>query len=491
MKTLILNAPWSQKGLYGVRAGSRWPHLEPCDTSDYMPFPMFMAYAAAVLERARKQVVVVDACAERINDEETLSRIAQTAPDLVVLETATPTIDIDLAFASKIKHNHPNTLIAFCGPHALMIEPEFLAQNEPVNFILRGEYEMILCDLVEELEQGGDCADIKGVVYRISDGKVHDNGPRPLLRDIDSLPWPARHLFPMQLYNDRPGRIPAPSLQMWASRGCPYQCVFCVWPQVMYGGSRYRARNPVDVIDELEYCLKKWPFKSFYFDDDTFNVGKERIIRLSREIKSRDIGQPWSVMARADLVDREVLKEMKDAGLVSLKYGMESGVQELIDASGKNLQIEQVEKAVEISKELGIEVHLTFTFGLPGETKETISRTIQKAIELDPFSVQFSIATPFPGTAYYADLMRKGHILTNNWEEYSGSTGAVHRTDELGKQDLDNALQEACSAWDLHRLLSRNRWAGLLKQSILHPRQAVSTLYRLLHFRIKNGITRA
>jgi radical SAM superfamily enzyme YgiQ (UPF0313 family) len=454
-----------------------------------MPFPFFMAYAAAVLERAGKPVAVVDACAERLNDEECLSRIGQAAPDLVILETATPTIDIDLTFAAKIKHGHPKMQIAFCGPHALMLEPRFLEQNEHVNFIFRGEYEMILYELVESLERGGDSAGIKGVVYRNSDGKVHDNGPRPLLKDIDSLPWPARHLFPMKLYNDRPGGIPAPSLQMWASRGCPYQCVFCVWPQVMYGGNRYRARNPVDVVDELEHCLKRWPFKSFYFDDDTFNVGKERIIRLSREIRSRNIVQPWSVMARADLVDREVLQEMKDAGLVSLKYGMESGVQELIDATGKNLRIEQVEKAVEISKELGIEVHLTFTFGLPGETKETVSRTIQKAIDLDPFSVQFSIATPFPGTAYYAELLNKGYILTDKWEEYSGSTGAVHRTDDLGKHELDKALQEACSAWDLHRLVSRDRWAGLLWQGILHPRRAASTLYRLAKFRIKNGIS--
>jgi radical SAM superfamily enzyme YgiQ (UPF0313 family) len=252
----------------------------------------------------------------------------------------------------------------------------------------------------------------------------------------------------------------------------------------MYGGNRYRARNPVDVVDELEYCIKTWPFKSFYFDDDTFNVGKERIIRLAREISSRGISLPWSVMARADLVDRELLTEMKRAGLVSLKYGMESGDQTLIDASGKNLRIEQVENAVRISKELDIEVHLTFTLGLPGETRETIKRTIQKAIELDPFSVQFSIATPFPGTAYHADLAKKGHILSANWEEYSGSTGAVHRTDALDKLDLDEALREACAAWDMHRFMSRERWPRLAWQGILHPRRAIFTLYRLAQYRL-------
>jgi radical SAM superfamily enzyme YgiQ (UPF0313 family) len=487
MKTLLINPPWSKKGMYGVRAGSRWPHLEPSETTDYMPFPFFMAYAVAVLERAQKSVAVIDACAEKADDSTCLERIASLAPDLIVLETATPTIDIDLAFARKVRERQPCALIAFCGPHAPMLEPSFLRANPEVDFAFRGEYEMILLDLVESLESGADKRSIAGLLFRGPGGEVADNGPRPLLKDIDSLPWPARHLFPMEQYNDRPGGIPSPSLQMWASRGCPFQCVFCVWPQVMYGGNRYRARNPADVADELEFCLKKWPFKSFYFDDDTFNIGKERIIRLCREIRSRKISLPWSVMARADLVDRELLSEMKQAGLVSLKYGMESGVQDLIDASGKGLRIEQVEHAVKISKELDIEVHLTFTFGLPGETRETIKRTIEKAIELDPFSVQFSIATPFPGTVYHADLTEKGHILTAEWEQYSGSTGAVHRTDALDKADLDEALQEACAAWDMHRFSSRNRWPHLAWQGILHPRRALFTLYRLAQYRLTRG----
>ena len=426
MKTILVNPPWATEGFYGVRAGSRWPHLESCDSSDYMPFPFFMAYAAAVLERADKSVMVVDACAEKLDDKTCFARIEQFAPDLVVIETATPTVVMDLEFARRLKQELRIDRVALCGPHALMLEPGFLEANPPVDFVLRGEYEGILLDLVDSIEKDGDLTTIQGLIYRGADGIVRDTGPRALLENIDSLPWPARHLFNMSLYSDRPGSIPLPSLQMWASRGCPYQCVFCVWPQIMYGGNRYRARNPVDVVNELERCLNRWPFKSFYFDDDTFNIGKQRIKALSKEIKARKIGLPWGAMARADHVDREILQAMKDAGLVSIKYGMESGVQQLIDASGKNLKIEDVERAVNLSKELGIQVHLTFTFGLPGETKETIKRTIQKAIEINPFSVQFSIATPFPGTVYFLSLKEKGYVLSENWEEYSGSTGAVH-----------------------------------------------------------------
>jgi len=485
MKTLILNAPWAAGNFYGVRAGSRWPHLEESAATDYMPFPFFMGYAAAVLERAGKPVEIIDACAERLSDDSCLSRIKQTAPDLIAMESSTPTTEIDIAFARKLKEHFPNSLVAFCGANAMVCDPGFMRDLADVDFVFRGEYEMILLELVEALEKGDGFNRIKGLMFRKPEGKIEDNGPRPLLRDIDSLPWPARHLFKMHLYSDRPGGIPLPSLQLWSSRGCPFTCIFCVWPQIMYGGNRYRPRNPTDVVDELEYCLKKWPFKSFYFDDDTFNVGKERILALTREIRTRKINLPWAVMARADLVDREILSAMKEAGMVAIKYGMESGVQELIDASGKRLQIEDVEKALRLSKELGIEVHLTFTFGLPGETKETVKQTIRKAIEMDPFSVQFSIATPFPGTEYFRALKVKGHILSEKWEQYSGSTGAVHRTDALSKDDLDDALCEAQAAWNLHRLTRSQRFPALILESMKHPVRAFAALQKVLQYHIR------
>lgn len=487
MKTLLINPPWSREGFYGVRAGSRWPHLENCSTTGYMPFPFFMAYAAAVLERAEKPVFVIDACAERLNDETCFTRMRDFGPDLVVIETSTPTIEIDLGFAARVKERLQGVRTAFCGAHAPMQSSEFLEEHAQIDYIMRGEYEMILLELVQALEVNGDLSPIQGLFYRNDNGNVMDNGLRPLLKDIDSLPWPARHLFPMELYDDRPGEIPLPSLQMWASRGCPFQCIFCVWPQVMYGGTTYRTRDPEDVADEIDYCVKKWGFKSFYFDDDTFNIGKNRIIRLCDEIRKRGLILPWGVMARADLVDREVLKAMKDAGLVSIKYGMESGVQELIDASGKKLKVEQVEEAVRISKELGIEVHLTFTFGLPGETRETIRRTLKKAKEIDPFSVQFSIATPFPGTVHHRKLEEKGYILPVHWEDYSGSTGAVHRTDALTAEELNQALAEAYSEWDLHRLASVRHWPILLKNSLIHPGGSISRLFALVRHKVASN----
>jgi radical SAM superfamily enzyme YgiQ (UPF0313 family) len=485
LKTLLLNAPWSKDGCYGVRAGSRWPHLEDATTSGYMPFPFFMAYAAATLQRAGRAVTVIDACAEKLSGADCLERIRGASPDLVAMETATPTIDIDLAFASEVKKALGDIPIAFCGPHAPMLSADFLERNRQVDFVMQGEYELILSDLVTSLERNDPLEGVPGLMFRHSSGAVRNNGARPLLKNIDSLPWPARELFPMELYSDRPGGIPAPSLQMWASRGCPHQCIFCVWPQVMYGGPSYRVRNPKDVVDEIQHCLKKWPFKSFYFDDDTFNIGKTRILALCEEIRSRNIGLPWAVMARADYVDRELLIAMKSAGLVSLKYGVESAVQELVDASGKRLRLERVEEAVRLSKELGIDVHLTFSFGLPGETKETIRRTIRKAIELDPCSVQFSIITPFPGTTYYRELAAQGAICSKTWEDYSGSTGAVFETAALTREDLDQALKDAYAAWDLHRLISTRHWATILRQSLRHPLGSIRRLLSVSGYALK------
>ena len=487
MKILLLNAPWSGQGLYGVRAGSRWPHLEDSSTSNYMSFPFFMAYAAAVLERSNKCVYVIDACAERLDDHTCLQRIITIMPDLVVIETATPTIDIDIQFASKLKHHLPGLKVAFCGPHAPMSDREFLEIHRDVEFVLCGEYEMILLDLVNMLEGRMELSKVKGLIYRNSKGEVICNDRGHSLVDLDTLPWPARHLFNMSLYCDRPGGIPHPSLTLLSSRGCPFRCAFCVWPQVMYGGNRYRVRNPVDVVDEIEYCVKRWHFKSFYFDDDTFNVGRERILHLSAEIRSRRIGLPWAVMARADLADAEILRAMKSAGLVAIKYGVESGVQALIDASGKNLKIEQVEEAVRTTKELGIQVHLTFTLGLPGENRSTIEKTIRKAIELDPYSVQFSIATPFPGTSYYSELKSKGWIVANSWEDYSGSTGAVHRTENLTEEDLNNALITAYSEWNRYCITKPSHWPYLTRTAIQHPKAAMLAVIRIMNKIVHRG----
>lgn len=425
-----------------VPAGTRIP--------PYVPFPFFLAYAAAVLERERFPVMLVDAIAEGLTEEEYLAKVAAFEPDLVLHETSTASITTDLRIARMIKES-TRARVALAGPHVSVLGDQVLRENAFVDFVLAGEYELILLDLCRRLAAAAPVAGVQGLCYRNTDGAVRAAPRRPPIEDLDSLPWPARHFLPMENYRDAFCDMPHPMLQMWASRGCPYRCIFCLWPDVMYGGHEYRTRNPVDVADEIERCRKEYGFRSFYFDDDTFNLGKPRIVALCREIKKRNLRIPWAAMCRADAVDEEMLREMKDSGLIAVKYGIESASQEIVDASGKKLDLAKAERAIELTRKLGIRFHLTFTFGLPGETPETIKRTIRYALEKDPDCLQFSLATPFPGTAYHRALGGSGGIAAGSWDEYDGSGRSVIRTEHLSREDLEGWLSEAHRMWDKHQ----------------------------------------
>ena len=479
MKIFLGNGPWYKTGFYGVRAGSRWPHFEE-DCSRYMPFPFYLGYATALLEGEGHDCCVVDGIAGRIPESGFLERINDFQPDAVVLEISTASIQTDLRQAAAVRKMCPNATILFAGPHLEMHTPDFLQRYNVVDIVLLGEYDFTLRDVVRGLAAGDDLSGMPGIGLRMPDGSIQLNERAEGVRDINKLPWPSRDQLPMLNYYDLPGGIPEPSLQMWASRGCPFRCIFCAWPQIMYGNNTYRTRDSVDVVDEIEYCIKKWGFRSVYFDDDTFNIGKKRMLTLCEEIGRRDIGVPWAAMARADTSDRETLAAMRDSGLVGIKYGVESASQELVDAADKGLDLGRVEETVAITKELGIRQHLTFSFGLPGETWETVRKTIDFAKRLDPETVQFSIMTPFPGSRFYNMMEESGHLLTKDFDRYDGSNCAVVRTDALSPEDLERALKMAYDEWDWHKLFRPFKDARHLKRVLTRPRATWHTFRHLV-----------
>ena len=458
MKTLLVNLPWRRGKLYGIRAGSRWPFmLEPESGKKipgYMPFPFFLAYAAALLEKNNIDVNLIDSLAEGYSDEEFINKAKEYGPEMIVIETSTPSINTDLEWVEKLKKEIPSALIALCGTHATVFSEELLKENPGIEYVLRGEYEFMLLELMQSLEKKESPGNIKGITFREGE-RIIENPDRPLIDDINEFPWPARKFLPMYSYNDEFAGFPVPNVQVWASRGCPFKCVFCNWPKTIYGGTRYRTRDVKDTVDEIEYLLKEYGFKGFYFDDDTFNIGKERILSICEEIKKRGIKVPWAVMARADTSDFETLKAMKEAGLYAIKFGVESGVQEIVDRSGKRLDLKKVKENVKNAKKLGIKVHLTFTFGLPGETAGTIRQTIKFAKETDPDSVQFSVVTPFPGTLYFDELDKKGYIASRNWDDYDGANRAVIRTADLTDKELVDWCNRAIREWNRFLLFSR------------------------------------
>jgi len=458
LKILLVNLPWQKNGKWGVRAGSRWPHIKDDSEGDYLPFPFFLAYATSLLQKHGIDATLIDAIAEQIPEDKFLEKILGMDFDYLVAETSIPSFYYDLYILKKI--STAGIPIILCGPNSEIYQTHFLKENEFITFVLYGEYEFTLLELVDFLQNNKDLSKVNGLIYK-DKGIIKKNPPRSPF-NIDLLPWPYRDSLPMHKYLDAPGEMLTPSVQMVASRGCPFKCQFCLWPQVIYQGHHYRFRNVKDVIDEMEYLVKRKGFKSVYFDDDTFNIGKNRMLNICEEIRKRGLdGIQWAIMARPDLMDEEILKNMKKAGVWAIKYGVESATQSLIDNIGKNMDLVKAERIIKITQDLGIKVHLTFTFGLPGETKQTIEKTIRYAINLNPFSVQFSITTPFPGTEYYENLEKKGLIVSKDLSSYDGHYQSVIRLENLSSQDLEISKQRAYRIWADHLRKKRGFWGDV------------------------------
>lgn len=451
MKVLLANPPWLRPGWYGVRAGSRWPHMERADSS-YAPFPFLMGYAAAVLLADGVEVGVVDACAERLDLPAFLRRVQQATPDLVVAETSTPSLRADLGTARALRDAGLDAPILLAGLHRDLERAAFLHEHSVVDGTLVGEYETALRDLVRA---GGHMREpLPGLLWRDRGGDVIDGGRRPSLRDLDRLPWPARQLFPMDRYCDLPGGIPAPSVQMWASRGCSFGCSFCAWPQILYADRLYRTRSPDAVAAEMEAMLASG-FSSVYFDDDTFNLGDRRTKALARAFSARGIDAPWAFMGRADTCDPRLYEQLAASGLAAVKFGVESADGASLRRMGKDLDVDRVREAVRAVRSLGIRVHLTFVFGLPGETADSMRRTADLAWELAPDSAQFSVAVPFPGSRLHEELVVAGHLADFDPEDLDGYRAGVVRTDDLEAAQIVSFVHDVQRRWE-----GRTRTAG-------------------------------
>jgi len=477
MKIFLGNAPWYRDSLRGIRAGSRWPHLVPIG-SMYKPFPFYLAYSASLLSKNRFEILVVDALAEETDRDAYFERLEKFQPDIIVHEVATASFKFDLENGRMAKERVPNAKLIFCGAHSDIYNTEFLTNTLFVDFVIVGEYEFALLELAKSIRNGTPLSDVAGIIYR-DGGTVHKTDNR-LLGNLDDLPWPDRENLPIEKYRDNPFEMPSPSLQIHTSRGCPFTCTFCVWPQIMYGGNKYRFRSADDIVDEIVYCKNKFGFKSFYIDDDTFNIGKKRIIEFCDELIKRKIGLVWSAMARADTADDEMLLKMKEAGLVSIKYGIESGDQAILDSIGKKLDLEKAKDTIKKTKALGIKFHLTFLFGLPGETMETAQKTIALADELNPDSLQFSIVTPFPGSKLYFEMQEKGFLLSNDFDDYDGNNRAVIRTESLSPEDLEEILRSASLSWH-RKTFIKKLWNNKLyytKEFLRNPAGYLKMFYK-------------
>jgi len=403
------NPPWWENNVCGVRAGSRWPHTYPAQFNrpdnfqfgEYIPFPFFMGYATSYARKAGHKAELRDSIALRESYQSYFAWLKKTDPEFLVIETATPSWAHDQKVIQEIKRILPDIKIILTGTISA-VSPQEIIEKNGVFAVVKGEYE-------------------KGVLRAVEKGGVIE---AELLsqKEMNEAPFPEYPIECWDYYCDHQPRGQIfPHAQVWASRGCPFKCIFCVWPAAMTGndpdgkGKRtVRYYTPEYMESFLGHLIKRFPFKSIYFDDDTFNLGNKHTLEMC-EIMGK-IGLPWSAMCRADTIPIETWKIMKDSGCFGVKLGFESGSQYVVDhIVNKHLNLDEGAGVVRHLKEIGMTVHGTFTVGLPGETAEQRQETI-KFIKNLPFdSYQLSGTAEIEGTPL-ATLRKEGHL-----EKYDGA----------------------------------------------------------------------
>ena len=397
MRTLFLQAP-SYEGFDGG-AGSRYQARREIRSFWY---PTWLAQTAALVPDSK----LIDATPHGLGAADILSQASDF--DLAVLHTSTPSFSSDASVASALREANPRLKIGMVGAKVAVEPDQSLRAAPAVDFVAGAEFDFTVKDVAD----GRDWSAIDGLSYRDGDGRIVHNRPRAILETMDELPFVTpvykRDLDVRKYFI---GYLKHPYLSFYTGRGCKSRCTFCLWPQTV-GGRRYRTRSVGNVIEEVAWAKAAFPeVKEIFFDDDTFTDDAPRAEAIARELGR--LGVTWSCNAKAN-VKRETLKVMRDNGLRLLLVGYETGVQQILHNIKKGMRIDVARRFTRDCHDLGIVIHGTFIIGLPGETKETIEETIRFACEINPHTIQVSLAAPYPGTELYQQAVENGWLDLEN-----------------------------------------------------------------------------
>lgn len=450
-RVLLINPPWvigENKNLW-KHVASAWPSLG-------------LGYIASVLLHDGHEVSYIDCSSEHYTVGD-MERILQNYKELdfVGITATTPLIKNGLKIAAIVRRLFPAAKIVFGGVHP-SIMPDEVVSDPNVDFVVIDEGE----ETMSELVRGVPPSDILGLCYK-DGGRIMKNQMRPLIQNLDSIPAPAYHLLPIKKYYPAIGsykRLPA--MMLFATRGCPGRCTFCY--RTFRGVVRKRsARN---IIDEIKILQKNYGIREVAFYDDTFTLFKDVVKEFCDIIKSEKIDITWSCFTRVDHIDEELLKIMKSAGCHLILFGVESADEAVLANIHKRISLDKVKEAVAAARRVGVETRASFMFGNEGETEETVKKTIDFAIELDPDEAQFNITTPYPGTEMFTWAKANGYIKSLNWNDYSMSN-VVFELPGLDKEKLEYYYKLAHRKFYfrpkviLRRLLRLRSWTTL-KQEI-------------------------
>ncbi|CAD6490152.1 MAG: Ribosomal protein S12 methylthiotransferase RimO [Candidatus Argoarchaeum ethanivorans] len=462
MKVYLLNPPFVPR----YSRNSRW--AARC-RGGALYYPIWLSYAAGVLENNGHRVRLVDAPAWGWNLENVKEDIKNFSPDLIVGESNFQSLTNDVGVIKKIK-TEIGAVSVLVGPPVSQFPERIL--NDGVDIAARFEYDFTIRDIAESIEDGSGLENIKGISYKKNGGIAHNPDRKfSTSEELDEIPFVSKvYKEHLNIKDYFLGHTLYPMVQIFTGRGCPNQCTFCSWPETLMG-RKHRVRNVENVVDEFEYITKELPeVKEIFIEDDTFTIGKNRIKEVCSEIKRRGLDITWSCNARANL-DYESMKAMKDAGCRLLDVGYESGNDTILKNIKKGITTNDSRKFTEDAKRAGLMILADFIFGMPGETKETAEQTIRFVKEIKPNIVQFSVATPLPGTEFYDYVKENGFLLVDDLDESLDKDGfqkCIVSYPDFTKDDIENYVDRGLKEYYLSPSYIPVAMRNVLRKNGLH-----------------------
>jgi len=463
MRIYLLNPPYIENF---VRCG-RWQGVTARGGTLY--YPIWLAYAAGVLQKIGHEVRLVDAIAWKWDRNKVLENAKKFKPDLVVVDSNFSSLQNDIEVATLVKEN-TGAISVIVGPPASQFSEKIL--NNGIDIVAHFEYDFTLSDIAEAIDKNSDFTNIRGISHR-KNGKIIHNPDRDFTssEELDRIPFVSRvykdHLNIKDYFLNH---ALYPMVQIFTGRGCPNRCTFCSWPETLMG-RKYRVRSVQNVADEFEFVANELPeVKEIFIEDDTFTINKKRVKQFCEEIKRRRIDTSWGCQSRADL-DYETMKAMKEAGCRLLDVGYESGSDEILKNIKKGITVNQLREFTKNAKKAGLKILADFVIGFPGETKETAEQTIRFIKEIKPDLLQVAVATPIPGTEFYDYVKENGFLLVDDLEESLDSWGAqkcIISYPEFTKEDIENYVDRALKEYYLSPSYIPVAMKNILRRNGLH-----------------------
>jgi len=415
--------------------------------------PLGLAYlSACVSDNPRREIRIVDCGEDSESHAQALEAVKAEKPDIVGATVYTYHVNDVLGFMRDIKQIKADIMTVVGGPHPTALPTETVADSN-LDVVVCGEGEVTFKSLVERVEKRESYSDLDGIAYKL-DGEPRVNRPRAFIRDLDTLPFPRWQDLPVETYRHpdygHPRMNRRSFTHMLATRGCPYHCSFCgaadVWGRVL------RKHSPERVVEEMRTLNRDYGVHSVRFADSTFTIDRSWLVELCRILQAADIDVAWEANARADTLDENLLIELKKAKCVSINIGVESGDENVLKLMRKNQTLAEVRSAFQLMKKVGMFSWAFFMIGCPGETKESIKKTIDFAVELDPDQVSVcAYAIPYPGTEFYDMALKETNISTIPWEDYHHSRKVIYIPEGLAKEDIEEGKRMFCEKLQPHK----------------------------------------